>query len=169
MKSKLQKALAVLSAISLILLSACGSAGHDGKIGEGKYTCTLTVRCDTALNADDLAPEKRELVPADGVILPVTAVCFNEGESAFDVLLRAMVHEKIHLEYSESPMYHSMYIEGINNLYEFDCGALSGWMYSVNGEFPGFGSSSYILTDGDVIEFLYTCDLGADVGGEFTG
>ena len=67
----------------------------------------------------------------------------------------------------ETPAYKSVYIEGINNLYEFDCGKLSGWMFSVNGEFPNYGSSTYKLQDGDQVSWIYTCDLGADVGNEF--
>ena len=37
-------------------------------------------------------------------------------------------------------------------------------MYKVNGWFPNYGCSSYYLKDGDVIEWVYTCDLGKDVG-----
>lgn len=92
---------------------------------------------------------------------------FTEGESVFDVLLRVCTEQKIHMEFTETPMYQSAYIEGIGNLYEFDCGDLSGWMYRVNGCFPNYGCSQYTLADGDVIEWLYTCDLGKDVGGAF--
>ena len=35
----------------------------------------------------------------------------------------------------------------------------------VNGWFPNYGCSRYQVQSGDVIEWLYTCDLGADVGG----
>lgn len=63
--------------------------------------------------------------------------------------------------------YNSIYIKGINYLYEFSCGPLSGWMYLVNGEFPDFGVNKYDLKDGDVIEFKYTCDLGRDIGHDF--
>lgn len=56
------------------------------------------------------------------------------------------------------------YVEGINNLYEFDCGQLSGWMYNVNGWFPNYGCSKYTVQDGDVINWVYTCNLGKDVG-----
>ena len=83
----------------------------------------------------------------------------------FDVLQQVCRDNKIHLEFSNSPVYQSAYIEGIGNLYEFDCGELSGWMYSVNGWFPNYGCSSYAVQDGDVIEWVYTCDLGSDVGG----
>ena len=57
-----------------------------------------------------------------------------------------------------------LYIEGIGNLYEFDCGAESGWMYAVNGWFPNYGCSQYALQDGDTVTWVYTCDLGRDVG-----
>jgi hypothetical protein len=74
--------------------------------------------------------------------------------------------EKIHFEYVDASAYDSVYIEGIGNLYEFDCGPQSGWMYSVNDIHPGLGCSAYTLADGDVIQFLYTCDMGADIGAE---
>ena len=74
------------------------------------------------------------------------------------------------LEYSWTPMYDSYYIQGINNLYEFDCGAQSGWMYKVNGWFPNYGCSKYTLEDGDDIVWCFTCNgLGADVGAEYNG
>lgn len=128
--------------------------------------CTLTVRCDTILkNISGLNPDKVGLIPADGVIFSGTNITFNPGESVFNVLLRELKRNKIHLEFTNTPLYSSAYIEGINNIYEFDCGELSGWMYKVNGEFPGYGCSRCILKPGDVIEWVYTCDLGRDVGG----
>ena len=68
-----------------------------------------------------------------------------------------------------SANYGSVYVQGINNLYEFSCGELSGWMYRVNGVFPNYGCSKYVLKDGDVVEWVYTCDLGRDVGGYMGG
>ncbi len=128
--------------------------------------CTLSIRCDTILdNMDWLNPEKKELVPEDGVIFATKEVKFYEGESVFNLLLREMKKAKIHMEFTNTPIYNSAYIEGINNLYEFDCGELSGWMYKVNGWFPNYGCSRYGLKEGDVVEWVYTCDLGADVGG----
>lgn len=139
---------------------------QDAVFSDTAYTCTLSVRCDTILNNMDwLNPEKVELVPEDGVIFPATEVTFYEGESVFNVLQRELKKAKIHMEFTDTPMYNSAYIEGINNLYEFDCGEQSGWMYSVNGWFPNYGCSRYQLQDGDVVEWVYTCELGADVDG----
>lgn len=129
-------------------------------------TCTLSISCATVLdNLADLEEDKIDLIPADGWVLPPTEVEWEEGESAFSLLQRVCREEGIHLEFSSTPLYNSAYIEGIGNLYEFDCGPLSGWTYRVNGQFPGFGCSQYLLESGDTVEFLYTCDLGDDVGG----
>ena len=142
---------------------------QDVEFSDVTHTCTLSVRCDTILdNMDWLDPEKVELVPEDGVIFPTTTVTFYEGESVFNVLQREMRKAGIHMEFEDTPMYNSAYIEGINNLYEFDCGELSGWMYKVNGWFPNYGCSRYQLKEGDVIEWVYTCDLGVDVGGFYS-
>lgn len=133
---------------------------------DGELSCTLSVRCDTVLdNMALLSREKAELIPSDGVIFPETTVVFYEGESVFNVILREMKKNKIHFEFENTPVYKSAYIEGINNLYEYDCGELSGWMYKVNGAFPSCGPSRCLLSDGDRVELVYTCSLGADVGG----
>lgn len=132
---------------------------------EEQFLVTMSVVCATILQNMDLLDEaKHELVPADGVIFAEKEVVAYKGESVFDVLLREMKSEKIHMEYVNTPMYNSAYIEGIHNLYEFDAGELSGWMYKVNGWFPNYGCSRYQLQPNDVIEWVYTCDLGRDVG-----
>ncbi len=141
---------------------------QDAVITDTEHTCTLSVRCDTILkNISWLKEEKRELVPQDGVIYQEKKVTFYEGESVFNLLVREMKRNKIHMEFVNTPVYNSAYIEGIANLYEFDCGELSGWMYSVNGWFPNYGCSRYQLKEGDKVEWVYTCDLGKDVGGNY--
>ena len=136
---------------------------------ETEYTCTISISCETILdNMDKCAESKKALVPEDGIILPATEVTFSEGESVYDVLQRVCKENKIHMESSFTPVYNSAYIEGIHNLYEYDVGKLSGWMYAVNGWYPNYGCSRYQLKDGDVVEWRYTCDLGKDVGGNMS-
>ncbi len=133
-------------------------------ISDKEMKCTLSIRCDALLGSlDKLEKAKWELVPKDGIILAEKTVTFYEGESVFNVLLRETRRNGIHMEYVSTPIYNSAYIEGIHNLYEFDCGELSGWMYSVNGWFPNYGCSRYALKEGDRIEWAYTCSLGKDV------
>lgn len=134
--------------------------------GPVTYTCTISISCATILdNMDALDKKKVSLIPADGWILKPVTVFFREGESVFDVLQRVCKEKKIHMEFSNTPVYNSAYIEGIYNLYEFDVGSLSGWTYKVNDWFPNYGCSRYQLKDGDVIVWAYTCNLGKDVGG----
>lgn len=90
-------------------------------------------------------------------------VGFDSGESVYDILRRICDENKIQMESSFTPIFGSYYVEGINNLYEFDCGQGSGWMYSVNGAFPNYGCSSYIPENNDKIAFRYTCELGYDL------
>lgn len=132
---------------------------------EERLTCTLYVECSTILNnMDDLTEGKESQVPADGVIYGPKTVTFSAGESVYDILQREMQNNRIHMESQFTAMYNSAYVQGINNLYEKDCGALSGWMYCVNGWYPNYGCSRYQVQSGDVIEWHYTCDLGNDLG-----
>lgn len=145
---------------------------EDQDIDKGKsFTCTFSIECSTILNnLSDLDPEKLEMVPSDGVILKTTTVTFYEGESVFDVLQRVCQENGIHMEASWTPIYNSAYVEGIHNLYEFDCGNESGWMYRVNGWYPNYGCSRYQLAQDDVVEWRYTCKgLGKDVGCDWMG
>ena len=145
---------------------------EDQNIDKGKsFPCTFSIECSTILNnLSDLDPEKLEMVPSDGVILAATTVTFYEGESVFDVLQRVCQENGIHMEASWTPIYNSAYVEGIHNLYEFDCGNESGWMYRVNGWYPNYGCSRYQLAQGDVVEWRYTCKgLGKDVGCDWMG
>lgn len=126
--------------------------------------CSLLVSCAVlADNPSLLEAGKQSLIPDNGIIFSSSNVIFYDGESAFNILSREMKKNKIHLEFVETPAYDSMYIEGIANLYQFDAGELSGWIYRVNGKTPSVGCSLYELKPGDKVEFLYTCDLGNDL------
>lgn len=153
---------AALSAMLMLLaLAGCGAKQVDYDA-----TCTISISCATILdNMDACDPEKREQVPQDGVILAPVEVGFQTGENVFDVLQRVCRENRIQMESKWTPLYESAYIQGIHNLYEFDVGSGSGWMYSVNDWYPNYGCSCYTVQPGDVICWVYTCDLGQDVGG----
>lgn len=128
---------------------------------------TLKINAKTILNnMDKLDKNKAKLIPKNGMIFDSSNVAVNEGDSVFDVLIREMQSAGIHLESNVTPVYKTNYVEGINNIYEFDAGELSGWMYKVNGKFPSKGASEVKVKPGDVIEWVYTCNLGEDIGGK---
>lgn len=145
---------------------------HIDDITEESETVFISIDCVTVLdNWDKLDPDLRfdEFVPPDGIVLPLTEYVLRPGDTAFDLLDRATRYNKIQMEYTGAHLaaYNSVYIEGIHYLYEFSCGPYSGWMYEVNGAIPMYGCSNYLLKDGDILRWRYTCDLGRDVGDRY--
>ena len=131
--------------------------------------CTVSISCAAILdNMDMLDGDKADFIPKDGIILKEISVKLENGDSVFDLLARVTRDNSIHMEFADTPVYNTKYIEGIANIYELDCGSLSGWQYSVNGVFPNVGCSAYYPNSGDVIEWKYTCDLGRDIGNAYT-
>lgn len=117
---------------------------------------TISIRCDTVAGKSD-----SEYIPKDGIILASEKFAITEGDTVYDILTEAARKYKIQLENNGSS--ELAYIKGINYLYEFDFGDLSGWVFHVNGISPSVGCGEYELSDGDNIEWLYTCALGEDV------
>lgn len=113
-------------------------------------SCTISIVCHTAVGKNDAAP-------TSGVILSSTAVTLSGGESVYDVLCTACSANGIALSGN------SGYIKSIGGLAERACGGGSGWLYRVNGAVPGVGCGSYAVTDGDSIEWVYTCEMGNDL------
>ena len=116
-------------------------------------TVTMTIRCDTIVGKSD-----EKYIPSDGVILPVTSFDIEEGDTAYDILAEGARVYGISIDVSSIG-----YVSGIGYIYQLDFGQNSGWMYRVNGEFPSDSCTLYVLSDGDVIEWLYTLDIGNDL------
>ena len=147
--------LLIVILLATALFTGCKKAAPEGF----EFTCTLTVECKTILDhMDEFDPDKLELLPEDGVIIARAEFGFNEGDTVYDLIRRATAERGVHMEASYTPVYESAYVEGINNIYEFDCGPMSGWTYSVNGVYPNYGCSGYKLKDGDDVIWHYTCE-----------
>ncbi len=116
---------------------------------------TISVRCDTIVGKSD-----KDYIPSDGVIIS-DSFLIEENETVFDILVEAAKKHSIQLDYAGTA--DTVYMAGINYIYEFDFGDLSGWLYKVNGETASTGCDRYVLKDGDSIEWLYTCEMGNDL------
>lgn len=123
---------------------------------EGIGTVTLSIRCDTVVGKSEAAQ-----IPADGVILPATEFVIEDGESVFALLTEAARQYTIIVESRGNGQ--MVYVSGIQSIYELEFGDLSGWMYYVNGAAPSVGCGAYVLSDGDTVEWLYSCELGNDL------
>ncbi|MBR5368335.1 MAG: DUF4430 domain-containing protein [Lachnospiraceae bacterium] len=129
--------------------------------GEVAGEVTFTIRCDTIAGLGD-----SEFIPEDGCILKETTYAFAQDETVYDILVRAIKDNKLHMEKKKTGSGpRDYYICGIANIYEYDWGELSGWMYYVNGESPSVGCGEYRVKDGDRIEWLYTREIGRDLKG----
>lgn len=117
-------------------------------------TVTMSIRCDKVAG-------QAGHIPADGVILAEAAFPIAEGDTVYTILTDAARAHGIHMESSGTNGL--MYIHGIGNIYEFDFGDLSGWLYKVNGETFSVGCDQYVVADGDHIEWHYTLELGKDI------
>ncbi|MDO4793093.1 MAG: S-layer homology domain-containing protein, partial [Filifactor alocis] len=104
--------------------------------------------------------------PKGSTYFPMKEMEIEEGrDTAFSLLQKT----GLDYEYNFHPKYEGVYVSSIEGLAEFDAGPQSGWMYKVNGVFPDFSSSLKILKDGDEVQWLYTRDLGNDLGHGFAG
>ncbi len=121
-----------------------------------KKSCYITVECKSILsNMDKLKEGHEEFVPENGIIISKTKCDFEDGESVYDVLKRTCKNKGVKL--SSRKTAYGIYVSGINNLDEFDCGNQSGWVYTVNGSSPAFSCGKYSVCQGDKIVFKYVC------------
>jgi len=119
-------------------------------------TVTISISCETLIGKTDEAH-----IPSDGIILKEIQCEIEKGDTVFDVISEITAKNKIHMETNGNA--DMAYIQGIGNIYEFDFGELSGWMYFVNGKEASVGCGEYVLQPNDKIEWKYTCEMGADI------
>lgn len=125
---------------------------------KSKSYAYLTVECKVLLSAKNkkhLAPGHSRFVPSDGYIIKDYA-CKPNGDSVYDVLSKACKSKNIHLTAKNS--LYEIYVSGINNLDEKDCGSYSGWKYKVNGKYPLYTCERYKVSAGDEIVWEYVTE-----------
>ncbi len=127
-----------------------------GSASEGDNTATISISCRILEGVE-------ENIPEDGYILKPTTYVINEGDTVFDALLAVTRANQIKINYTgNAGGVLSVYVSSIAGFSEMQYGALSGWIYRVNKYTPDVGCGSYDIKDGDVIEWVYTLDLGKD-------
>ena len=108
-----------------------------------------------------------------GEIIEEVEVPFKSRDTIATVTLRLLKALGIKSSYTGSAT-SNFYLSSIGNFTlngkhyssfgEFDAGAASGWMIKHNNWFINMGASEFTVQDGDKVEWLYTCQLGADIG-----
>lgn len=110
---------------------------------EVQQYCSLVITCANILKHDNCL-ETNYQIPNQGIICS-KQVKINSGDSVLTVLRNSGVRIDVS----------GGYVKGIDNLYEFDCGDESGWVYSVNGVKPNVGAGKYEVKENDKIVWSY--------------
>lgn len=105
------------------------------------------------------------VISSSEVPLSPTELEIEEGDTVMETLIAITKKHDVQMEY-QGGQGAMAYVKGIGNVYEFDRGQGSGWMFRINGIFPNRGAGVIPLQDGDRVEWLYTTDLGEDLGAD---
>lgn len=117
-------------------------------------TVTFSVDCHRAVEQGNRIA--RTIAP-DGMLIPETQLTLDKGATVYDAL------KTCDLVVGAKSTAFGTYVYAIQSLAEKACGGQSGWLYQVNGAVLNTSCSNYILQDGDVVRWVYTCDSGKDV------
>lgn len=132
---------------------------YSAKLPENAITVRVGAECTSVLShldSIDKGINDDSIIPADGVMIPLTEIAVPDGATAFDALDAAARERNIPVDRVNST--YGVYVRGIGNVYEFGFGGESGWTYLVNGESPQISSGVYKLSAGDTVEFIYICE-----------
>ncbi|MRG85769.1 DUF4430 domain-containing protein [Salinibacillus xinjiangensis] len=95
-----------------------------------------------------------------GTILSPTKVKINDGDTVLDVTQRIVKEKSIQISVRGSDA--TAYVEGIDNLYEFDEGPLSGWTVQVDGKSIDKSAGVFSIKPNQTITWRYTTNYLED-------
>lgn len=133
MRKKIIRRVFIMGMLLLLgcVVVACSDKGKE-------ITCTLAIYTDEA------------------VILEEVNITFNEGQTVLDILKKATRDAEVPMEYTGIGA--AVYVKGIDNVYEFDKGPESGWIYSVNGEVCAESAGAVKPGEGDAVVWQYVLE-----------
>lgn len=95
-------------------------------------------------------------------LMPATTVSINDDSTVLSASIDSFKENQIAFQTGGSGA--GMYITSIAGLAQQSSGPLSGWLYKVNDAFIDSSPATYKVNSGDRITWVYTTDLGKDVG-----
>lgn len=131
---------------------------------DGNYTasCTFSVKGTSAtINKNKVNISIDTYTVNNQSIIDLTAINYQDGDTVWSATKRLLDDKGITYTYNSKK---TGYVSEINGIKELDYGAESGWMYSVNGDYPDTGCGDYEISAGDTIRWRYTLNLGKDLG-----
>ena len=175
--SILLAALLVMSCLPLIALADEATIGY--------ATVSITDNGDREYLLDYCDEDEMEYLTPFGVIAEPTEVPIYEGDTVASVLVRLFQMKGItYNAWGTADYLGGFYLTDITfskdgeTVENFGEGSItpddeymkyfSGWMVKLNNWFTSSGICDYYAEDGDIIEVLYTCGMGADIGNDFS-
>ena len=138
--------LAVFLCVSLCALPACSASGETAATDTTNESSvsSITVTMQVNLDAVDTAQtvSKQVAVPEGATVLDV----LNASEIAFS---------------AEDSSY-GMYVTAIDGVAQGEHGAQSGWMYTINGEYPTESIDVVVVSADDQLVFTYVTEYVAE-------
>lgn len=117
----------------------------------------MSIDCSDILhNMENLDDGLEEYIPEFGLIIPDTYFPIKEGDTPYDVLIRAVKENKIQLE--TQGLFGKKEIEGINYIYNSSCGERSRWICKINGKIQQPVCNVYKLSAGDIVQWVFVCE-----------
>ena len=161
---KRKKPIHIISALVVALLASGIFLALDIRSKEGfENEKSKVILTESDKNVSEISFSIRAYTISEDDIFPETTLYVAKDSTVFEILREVCRTENIQLDYENNSVYGLAYIKGINSIYEYDHGDLSGWMYRVNGELPGIGLGYYKVNEGDVVEILYSKNIGRDL------
>lgn len=159
-----------------------GSGGNNGNESDSKFGLsgdeiegyvTISFVDKGKRRSDELNSIDSEYRSQLGTIISSTRVPFKAYDTIASVTLRLLKEKGFTADYVGDE-YSNFYLAAIGDFTakgkyyesfgEFDAGKDSGWMITWDDWFINKGASEFMVKDGDVIKWQYTCQLGADIG-----
>lgn len=122
---------------------------------------SLTIDATRAYNSAVLPQNIKDVLQNDGMLIKNATLTVAKGTAVSGIFELLRVYD-IAVVSEQGPV--GTFVTSIQGLENGTCGASSGWLFRINGEFPSEGVDSVELHDGDVVEWVFSCDGGADAG-----
>lgn len=148
----------VLSLIMLVGIVGCSEEKHDGN-NDGIHI-KFVIDATNAYNNESLDSDIKEKIN-NGIILSAENLEISRDCTAGDATKLACQIHSIALD-SEVSSY-GLFVKGISGVENSMFGDMSYWLFRVNGETPEVGADYVTLNDGDIVEWVYTCNGGDDL------
>lgn len=175
MKRKHSLIIALIAAAALLATLACSTAPSSstknpngipslppGVTSVPAVGLEMTIDASSVLKLENVDQAILDLIHSDGMMLNSSKLSTPEGSTVSDVLKNTcrLLGISLNVENGE----YGSFVKGIGGISNGDFGTDSFWLLKVNGKFSDVGGDFVEIKEGDIIEWVYTCDGGSDVG-----